>query len=46
VLDRGYDADIMLGASAKRFIDRHVTAGAKRPAAPSVLRDIVCKKLA
>jgi hypothetical protein len=46
VLDRAYDADTTMGASAKRFIDRHVTAGAKRPAAPSVLRDIVRKKLA
>jgi hypothetical protein len=46
VLDRAYDADTTLSAAAKRFIDRHVTAGAKRPAAPSVLRDIVRKKLA
>ncbi len=37
VLDRAYDADTMLSASAKRFIDRHVTPGAKRPPAPSVL---------
>jgi hypothetical protein len=46
VLDMAYDADTTLSASAKRFIDRHVIAGAKRPAAPSVLRDIVRKKLA
>jgi hypothetical protein len=38
VLDRAYDADTTLSAGAKRFIDRHVTPGAKRPAAPSVLR--------
>jgi hypothetical protein len=37
VLDRAYDADTMLSASAKRFIDRHVTPGEKRPPAPSVL---------
>jgi hypothetical protein len=37
VLDRAYDADTMLSASAKRFIDRHVTPGTKRPPAPSVL---------
>jgi hypothetical protein len=38
VLDRAYDADTTLSAGAKRFIDRHVTPGAKRPAAPSILR--------
>ena len=38
VLDRAYDADTTLSAGAKRFIDRHVTPGVKRPAAPSVLR--------
>jgi hypothetical protein len=35
VLDRAYDADETL--ASKRFIDRHVTPGEKRPAAPSVL---------
>jgi hypothetical protein len=39
VLDRAYDADTTLSAGAKRFIDRHVTPGAKRPPAPSVLRE-------
>jgi hypothetical protein len=38
VLDRAYDADATLSVGAKRFIDRHVTPGAKRPPAPSVLR--------
>jgi hypothetical protein len=38
VLDRAYDADTTLSPSAKRFIDRHVTPGEKRPPAPSVLR--------
>jgi hypothetical protein len=39
VLDRGYDADTTLSAGAKRFIDLHVIPSAKRPPAPSVLRD-------
>jgi hypothetical protein len=39
VLDRAYDADTTLSAAAKRFIDRHVTPGEKRPPAPSVLRE-------
>jgi hypothetical protein len=39
VLDRAYDADTTLSAGAKRFIDRHVTPGEKRPAAPSVWRE-------
>jgi hypothetical protein len=39
VLDRAYDADTTLSAGAKRFIDRHVTPGAKRPPAPSVRRE-------
>jgi hypothetical protein len=38
VLDRAYDADTTLSAGAKRFIDLHVTPGAKRPPAPSVRR--------
>jgi hypothetical protein len=46
VIDRAYDADETLTEGTKRFIDRHVTPGAKRPPAPSVLRDIVRKKLA
>jgi hypothetical protein len=36
VLDRAYDPDTTLSAGAKRFIDRHVTPGVKRPPAPSV----------
>jgi hypothetical protein len=39
VLDRAYDADTTLSVGAKRFIDRHVTSGAKRPSAPSVRRE-------
>ena len=39
VLDRAYDADTTLSAGAKRFIDLHVTPSAKRPPAPSVLRE-------
>jgi hypothetical protein len=39
VLDRAFDADTTLSVSAKRFIDRHVTPGAKRPPAPSVRRE-------
>jgi hypothetical protein len=38
VLDRAYDADETLTVGTKRFIDRHVTPGEKRPPAPSVLR--------
>jgi hypothetical protein len=40
VLDRAYDADTTLSAGAKRFIDLHVTPSAKRPPAPSVLREL------
>jgi hypothetical protein len=38
VLDRAYDPATTLSAGAKRFIDLHVTPSAKRPPAPSVLR--------
>jgi hypothetical protein len=38
VLDQAYDADDTLSEDTKRFIDRHVTAGEKRPPAPSVRR--------
>jgi hypothetical protein len=38
VLDRTYDADDTLSEATKRFIDRHVTPGEKRPPAPSVRR--------
>ena len=39
VLEGAFDADDNLGEDTKRFIDRHVTPGDKRPAAPSVRRD-------
>jgi hypothetical protein len=39
VLERAFDADDNLGEDTKRFIDRHVTPGDKRPSAPSVRRD-------
>jgi hypothetical protein len=39
VLDRAYDADETLTDGTKRFIDRQVTAGEKRPPAPSVRRE-------
>jgi hypothetical protein len=38
VLDQAYDADETLSEDTKRFIDRHVIPGAKRPPAPSVRR--------
>jgi hypothetical protein len=38
VLDQVYDADETLSEDTKRFIDRHVTPGEKRPPAPSVRR--------
>jgi hypothetical protein len=38
VLDRAYDPDTTLSGGARRFIDRHVTPGLKRPPTPSVLR--------
>jgi hypothetical protein len=40
VLDRAYDADETLTDGTKRFIDRHITSGEKRPPAPSVRRGI------
>jgi hypothetical protein len=39
VFERAFDADDDLPESTKRFIDRHVTAGGKRPPAPSVRRE-------
>jgi hypothetical protein len=39
LLQRACDADENLGADTKRFIDRHVTPGEKRPPEPSVRRD-------
>ncbi len=38
VLDRAYDADETLTEGTKRFIDRQVNPGEKRPPAPSVRR--------
>ena len=38
VLERAFDADDNLSEDTKRFIDRHITAGEKRPPAPSVRR--------
>jgi hypothetical protein len=45
IIDRAYDADETLTEGTKRFIDRHLDQQ-RRPRAPSVLRDIVRKKLA
>jgi hypothetical protein len=39
VLDRAYDADETLTDGTKRFIDRHISPGEKRPPAPSVRRE-------
>jgi hypothetical protein len=39
VMELAFDADVNLGEDTKRFIDRHVGPGDKRPAAPSVRRD-------
>jgi hypothetical protein len=38
LLDRAFDADENLSEDTKRFIDRHVTPGEKRPPAPSLRR--------
>jgi hypothetical protein len=38
LLQRACDADDTLGEDTKRFIDRHMTPGEKRPPAPSVRR--------
>jgi hypothetical protein len=40
VLERAFNADDNLGEDTKRFIDRHIGPGEKRPAAPSVRRAI------
>jgi hypothetical protein len=39
VLERAFDADDNLSEDTKRFIDRHMAPGEKRPPAPSVRRD-------
>jgi hypothetical protein len=48
VLDRTYDTDATLNVGTRRFIDMHMTPGAKRPPAPSVLpeRDHSARKKA
>jgi hypothetical protein len=38
VLERAFDADDDLSEDTKRFIDRHVTPGEKRPPAPALRR--------
>ena len=38
VLERAFDADKNLSEDTKRFIDRHVRPGEKRPPAPSMQR--------
>jgi hypothetical protein len=37
-LAQAFDADDNLGEDTKRFIDRYVTPGGKRPPAPSLRR--------
>jgi hypothetical protein len=44
VLERAFDADDTLSEDTKRFIDRHVSLGEKRPRAPSVRREGVRQK--
>jgi hypothetical protein len=39
VLERAFNADDNLSEDTKRFIDRHMAPGEKRPPAPSVRRD-------
>jgi hypothetical protein len=39
VLERAFNADDNLSEDTKRFIDRHMVPGEKRPPAPSVRRD-------
>jgi hypothetical protein len=46
VLERAFDADTNLPDDTKRFIDRYVTAGEKRPAAPSVRREADIDRMA
>jgi hypothetical protein len=40
VLERAFDGDLNFSEETKRFIDRHVSPGEKRPAAPSVRRGV------
>jgi hypothetical protein len=44
VLDRAFDADETLSDDTKRFVDRHITFGERRPAAPSVRRGDAAQK--
>jgi hypothetical protein len=44
VLDRAFDADETLSDDTKRFVDRHVTFGERRPAAASVRRGDAAQK--
>jgi hypothetical protein len=44
VFDRAVDADDTLSEATRRFIDRHVTPGEKRPPAPSVRRGEAVEK--
>ena len=46
VLERAFDADDNLSDASKRFIDRHVTAGEKRPPAPSARREADIDRMA
>src|SRR5258708_21293764 len=39
VFERAVDGDDTLSEATKRFIDRHMTPGEKRPPAPSVRRE-------
>jgi hypothetical protein len=39
VLERAFDGDDTLSEATKRFVDRHVSPGEKRPPASSVRRD-------
>jgi hypothetical protein len=44
VLERAFDGDENLSEDTKRFIDRHLTPGEKRPPAPSIRRESVSQK--
>jgi hypothetical protein len=44
VLERAFDADDNLSEDTKRFIDRHVTPGEKRPPAPSLRRPCIASR--
>jgi hypothetical protein len=39
LLEQAFDADDILGEDTKRFIDRYITPGEKRPPVPSVRRE-------